>query len=87
MKYLITLQWNGKIVLDGKCTAVVAHENLRAMYNSFSGKEKSGVAEYWAKHVPSLVDLANVPLGTQFKGGFGDNTGHFDYLLTRMVEE
>ena len=75
MKYSISITWNGNMILQGKCSAVMAWENLRYMAAQFGNAEKAGLT------IPTLVDLANAKAGTVFTGGGADETGSTAYTL------
>jgi hypothetical protein len=71
----IKLTWNGKTVLEGTCSAVMALDTVHMFAGNFVNPKKAGFM------APALVDLVNATAGAVFEGEFGDETGRASFLL------
>lgn len=61
--YKLTMHWNNTKVLDAECSAVIAWHNIRhLMIDNWTGPARA----FGDDHTPTLVDLANAPIGTRF---------------------
>lgn len=88
MHFAITLTWNGATVLEGKATAVCAHDIARAhIADNFAGPE---LAAFLARPdtfgAGSLDKLLSAPAGEGLGGVYGDRTGSASYKIKRLVE-
>jgi hypothetical protein len=71
----LTVEFNGKTVLDARCTRVVAYEILRHGAEDFVNPEKAGYV------VPKLQRVYNAFPGEVFKAAYGDSTCTGSYVL------
>lgn len=84
MKYTIKLTWNDSVVLEGKCSAVLAYETVRHfLLDNFSGR----LLREKGHELPSLDRLATADNGVTFGGIWADETGRATYELTRVPHE
>jgi hypothetical protein len=73
MHYAMQITWNGKAIVAGKFSAVMAWENLRIGAQQYSAAERAGFS------VPTLVDMANAKPNDVFIGRGDDGTGVLEY--------
>lgn len=64
----VSIWWNGRLCLEGKMSAVLAHANLRHMVSNFSGPD--------VPYGPTLVDIHNAFPGDVLDWEYGDETGY-----------
>lgn len=80
-RYMAMIYWNHSKVLEGFMTAAMAWDNLRMLMGNF------GHVTFMPEPLPTLVDLVNGTVGTEFRGEFSDRlknseqTGHVRYWL------
>ena len=88
MQYNIVLFWNGTRVLDGKASAVVAHDISRAhCVEQFAGSAvKRWEAEaFHVVNAPFGLDkVAQLQRGEILTGSYEDRTGFAQFTIERL---
>jgi hypothetical protein len=75
MRFELTCKWNDAIVLEAKCTGVMAWEIIRGFAGNFSNPEKAGF------EIPNLQNIDMAPGGWAFNGYGKDDAGIASYHL------
>lgn len=88
MNYNVTLFWNGTRVLDGKASAVVAHDISRAhCVDNFAGTaNKRWEAEaFHVINAPFGLDkVAKMQRGETLRGSYQDATASAEFTIERI---